>query len=113
MLVLGVTAVARAVVATVISVLLFGWLLLFASAIEIAQTIMVGRWAGFFSQLVAAILFGVAGLLIVVRPLISVEVATAFMAKFFMVGGLFKLVGSLAVALPAGVGKHWTESLRS
>ena len=51
----------------------FGWLLVLASGIEIAQAVMVGSWAGFFLHLLAAILFGVAGLLIVVRPAVSAE----------------------------------------
>jgi len=100
LLVLGIAAVARSVRATVVSMLFFGWLLLLASGIEIAQAVMVGRWVGFFSHLLAAILFGVTGLLIIIRPLLSAEVATVFMAMFFMVGGLFKLLGSLAVTLP-------------
>ncbi len=100
LLILGIAAVVRSIAATVVSMLFFGWLLLLASGIEIAQAVMVGHWAGFFSHLLAAILFGVAGLLIIMRPLISAEVATVFMAMFFMVGGLFKLLGSLAVALP-------------
>jgi uncharacterized membrane protein HdeD (DUF308 family) len=40
--------------------------------------------------LLAAILFGVAGLLIVVRPAVSAEVITMFMAMFFLIGGLFQ-----------------------
>jgi uncharacterized membrane protein HdeD (DUF308 family) len=100
LLVLGVAAVARAVTATVASMLFFGWLLVFASGIEIAQAVMVGHWAGFFHHLLAAILFGVTGLLLVTRPVISAEVVTVVMAMFFMIGGLFQLIGSLAVALP-------------
>jgi uncharacterized membrane protein HdeD (DUF308 family) len=99
-LVLGIAAVVRAVTATVASMLFFGWLLVLASGIEIAQAVMVGHWAGFFQHLLAAVLFGVTGLLIVMRPVISAEVATVFMAMFFLIGGLFQLVGSVAVALP-------------
>ena len=99
-LVLGIAAVVRAVTATVASMLFFGWLLVLASGIEIAQAVMVGHWAGFFQHLLAAVLFGVTGLLIVMRPLISAEVATVFMAMFFLIGGLFQLVGAVAVALP-------------
>jgi uncharacterized membrane protein HdeD (DUF308 family) len=62
---------------------LFGWLLLLASGIEIAQAVMVGKWACFFLHLLAAILFGVAGLLIIVRPAVSAEVIAMFMAMFF------------------------------
>src|SRR5208282_1629232 len=99
-LVLGIAAVVRAVAATVVSMLFFGWLLVLASGIEIAQAVMVGHWAGFFQHLLAAILFGIAGLLLVTRPVISAEVMTVFMAMFFLVGGLFQIVGSVAVALP-------------
>jgi uncharacterized membrane protein HdeD (DUF308 family) len=47
--------------------------------------------------LLAAILFGVTGALLVTRPVISAEVATIFMAMFFLIGGLFQLVSALVV----------------
>src|SRR5208283_411778 len=100
LLVLGVAAVARSFTATVASMVFFGSLLILASGIEIAQGVMVGQWAGFFHHLLAAILFGAAGLLLVTRPLISAEVATGVMAMFFLIGGLFQLIASLAIALP-------------
>ena len=74
LVVLGIAAVVRSVAATVISMLFFGWLLILASGIEIAQAVMVGHWVGFFHHLLAAILFGVTGVLIVTRPVISAEV---------------------------------------
>ena len=80
--------------------LLFGWLLVIASGIEIAQAVMVGQWAGLFHHVLAAILFGLAGLLFVMRPVVTAEVITIFMAMFFMIGGLFQLVGSLVITLP-------------
>ena len=100
LLVLGFAAVARSVTATVASMLFFGWLLVIASGIEIAQAVMVGQWAGFFYHLLAAILFGVTGLLLVARPVISAEVVTVVMAMFFLIGGLYQLIASLAIALP-------------
>jgi uncharacterized membrane protein HdeD (DUF308 family) len=100
LLALGIAAVTRSVTATIVSMVFFGWLLLLASGIEIAQAIMVGNWAGFFQHLLAAILFGVAGLLIIVRPAVSAEVITMFMAMIFLIGGLFQLIGSMIVAYP-------------
>jgi uncharacterized membrane protein HdeD (DUF308 family) len=100
LLLLGIAAVVRSVAATVVTMLFFGWLLVAASGIEIAQAVMVGHWAGFFHHLLAAILFGVAGLLLVARPVISAEGLTIFMAMFFLIGGLFQLIASIAVALP-------------
>ncbi len=101
---LGVAAVVRSFAVTVASMLFFGWLLIVASGIEIAQAVMVGHWAGFFLHLLAAILFGVAGLLMVVRPRPSAEVLTLFIAAFFFVGGLFQIVVAAALALP---GSGW------
>jgi uncharacterized membrane protein HdeD (DUF308 family) len=100
LLVLGGIAVARSVTATIATMLFFGWLLVVASAIEIAQAVMVGQWAGLFHHLLPAILFGITGLLLVTRPLISAEVVTVVIAMFFLIGGLFQLIGSLAISLP-------------
>ena len=100
LLLLGIAAVVRSVAATVATMLFFGWLLVIASAIEVVQAFMVGHWAGFFHHLVAAILFGVVGLMLVTRPVISAEALTIVMAVFFLIGGLFQLIASLAVALP-------------
>ena len=65
LLLLGIAAVVRSVTATVATMLFFGWLLVIASAIEVVQAVMVGHWAGFFHHLLAAILFGVVGLMLV------------------------------------------------
>ena len=78
----------------------FGWLLIIASAIEAAQAVMVGHWSGLFHHLLAAILFGVIGVMLIARPLISAEALTVVMAVFFLIGGLFQLIASFAVALP-------------
>jgi uncharacterized membrane protein HdeD (DUF308 family) len=100
LVVLGVAAVARAITATIVSMMFFGWLLLIASSIEVVQAVMVGHWAGFFHHLLSAILFGVTGALLVTRPLVSAEVATVFMAMFFIIGGLFQVIGSFVFTLP-------------
>lgn len=110
LLVLGIAAVVRSVTATIASMLFFGWLLLLGSGIEIAQAVIVGHWAGFFQHLLAAILFGVTGLILLTRPLISAEVLTVFMAMFFLVGGLFQLIDAIAVAFP-GWGWHAADGI--
>src|SRR5215813_2464186 len=91
LLLLGIAAVVRSVTATVATMLFFGWLLIIASAIEVVQAVMVGHWVGFFHHLLAAILFGVIGVMLIARPLISAEALTV---------GLFQLIASFAVALP-------------
>ena len=55
---LGVVAVVRSVTATIVSILFFGWLLVFASGVEIAQAVMVGHWVGFFHHLLPQFYLG-------------------------------------------------------
>src|SRR5215469_2380286 len=100
LLLLGVAAVGRSVTATIASMVFFGWLLIVAAGIEIAQAAMVGQWSGFFHHLLAAILFAVMGILLVARPAMSAEVLTIAVAIFFLIGGLFQLIASLATAMP-------------
>jgi len=100
LLALGIAAVVRSVLATVATMLFFGWLLLLASGVEIAQAVLVGHWAGFFHHLLAAILFGIVGHILVTKPVISAEALMIFMASFFLIGGLFQLIASIVVAVP-------------
>jgi uncharacterized membrane protein HdeD (DUF308 family) len=100
LMVLGIVAVVRSTIATIASMVFFGWLLVFASIIQFVEAFMVGRWAGFFLHLMIAILFGVVGLLMVVRPVISAEALTFLMSLFFLLGGLYQLVTALWSHLP-------------
>ena len=92
--VLGIAAVARSVTATFVSMQFFGWLLLIAAAVELIAAVSVGHWAGFFQHVVAAILYGVLGVIFVARPIVTAEVLTFVMALFFLVGGIFHIVGA-------------------
>jgi uncharacterized membrane protein HdeD (DUF308 family) len=100
LLLLGIAAIVRSVTATVVSMVFFGWLLVFAGLIEFVDAFMVGNWAGFFLHLLIAILFGITGVLIVLKPVISAEAATYLMSVFFLVAGLFQLVYALWTHLP-------------
>jgi uncharacterized membrane protein HdeD (DUF308 family) len=102
--VLGVAAVIRAFAATVASMMFFGWLLLFAGIVELIGAFMVGHWTGFFLHLLAAILLIVTGMVLLVRPVISAEVATLLMSVIFLVGGLYQIVASVVAHLP---GSGW------
>ena len=100
LLLLGILAVVRAVAATVVSMLFFGWLLVIAAGIEIVQAIMVGKWAGLFQHWLGAVLFGVIGILILWRPLVTAEILTLLMGAFFLVAGLFQLITPFVISLP-------------
>ena len=97
---LGVLAIVRSVAATVVSMLYFGWLLLFAAGIEVVQAIMVGKWAGLFQHWLSAALFGVLGALIIWRPLVTAEILTLLIGAFFLVAGAFQLITPFVISLP-------------
>jgi uncharacterized membrane protein HdeD (DUF308 family) len=102
--------VVRSVAATVATILFFGWLLIIASAIEVIQAVMVGHWVGFFRQLLAAILFGVIGVVLIARPLISAEALTVAMAVFFLIGACFSRSPRLRLHCLAGASRRPTGS---
>ena len=97
---LGMLAIVRSVAATVVSMLFFGWLLLFAAGIEVVQAIMVGKWAGLFQHWLSAALFGVLGALIIWRPLVTAEILTLLIGAFFLVAGAFQLITPFVISLP-------------
>ena len=105
LMVLGIVAVVRSTTATIASMVFFGWLLVFSSVIQFVEAFMVGRWEGFFLHLLIAILFGIVGLLMVVRPAITAEALTFLMSVFFLLGGLYQLVAAVWTHLP-GWGWH-------
>ena len=92
---LGVAAIVRSFVATVASMLFFGWLLVFSGVIEFINSFMVGHWTGFFLHLLAAVLLISIGILFVSRPILSAEVATLLMSFFLIAGGAFQVVVAL------------------
>ncbi len=95
LLLLGIVAIVRSVSATVVSMVFFGWILVFASIFEFVDAFMVGNWSGFFLHLLLAILCGIAGVMMLTRPTISAEAITFLMAMFFLIGGLYELIASL------------------
>jgi uncharacterized membrane protein HdeD (DUF308 family) len=97
---LGVLAIVRSVAATVVSMLFFGWLLLFAAGIEVVQAIMVGKWAGLFQHWLSAALFGVLGALIIWRRMVTAEILTLLIGAFFLVAGAFQLITPFVISLP-------------
>jgi uncharacterized membrane protein HdeD (DUF308 family) len=107
---LGISAITRSVGTTVVSTAFFGWLLMIAGAIEFVDAFLVGNWAGFLLHLLIAILFAVAGVVMLTSPVISAEAATFLMSMFFLIGGIYQLVSSLVTHIP-GWGWQATDGI--
>ena len=100
LILVGMFSVAVSVVATIASVLLFGWLLLFTGAMEAVYAFHQSKWTGILLHVVNGVLSVVAGFLLVTNPAAGALVLTLLMAMFFMIGGLFRIITPIVMHLP-------------
>ena len=101
MLVLGTAAVIYDITATLTSVFLFGSLLLLVGAIQIGQAFQVRTWSGFLLYFLDGIIRATVGTLLVVYPGSGALTLTLVLSFYFIVGGLFKTFGSIALMFPS------------
>ncbi|WP_328726860.1 HdeD family acid-resistance protein [Streptomyces sp. NBC_00259] len=87
-------------VATLTSMLLFGWLLLIGGLVGLLQAIESRGSNHFWLGVVVAALNIAAGVVVIRHPEGSAEALTMFAALLFLTGGLFRLLGSLVVRGP-------------
>jgi uncharacterized membrane protein HdeD (DUF308 family) len=102
LILLGLFALGWAVLATLVSVVVFGWLLLFGGILSVIHAFMRRRWGGFFLELFAGILYVVFGLMVVGHPAESAIALTLLIAVFLVLGGIFRIVTALTVRF-----HHW------
>ena len=96
LLILGGTfAIGYPMLATITTVQVFGYLLLFGAGVEIASGIWTGTWGGFFLHLFGGLLYLFLGVLFLDRPGITAAVYTLVMAIFFVASGLVRSVFSI------------------
>jgi uncharacterized membrane protein HdeD (DUF308 family) len=100
LVILGTAAIAHVFVATELSVLIYGYLLLIGGALQTAYAVWARRWSGFFLYLIDGLLCLFAGGFLVRHPLIGAEILTFFLALFFLIEGILRLVESLVWAFP-------------
>ena len=100
-LVLGTAAIVYNGTATIASVIVFGWMLMFAGFLQIAHAFQVRYWSGFFLYLLDGIIRATVGALLVIYPGAGAEALTLVLAFYFIVGGLFKTFGSIVLQFPS------------
>ncbi len=98
---LGVVCVAFAVTATVATVLVFGWLLVFSAVFQFVHAFRTGTWSGTLLNLLSALFRGFTGFLLIRYPLMGAEALTVVLASFLIVTGLFRAIASAMVKLPS------------
>ena len=109
MAVCGVAAIifpALTVLITISVPVVLGIALVVAGVATIVTSFWAGKWSGLLVQLLVGILYLVVGFMITDKPVQSAVVMTLFLASFFMVVGVFRMVAALVVQFP-----YWGWSL--
>jgi uncharacterized membrane protein HdeD (DUF308 family) len=97
----GALAISSTFIATLVSVRVFGWLLLIAGVTEVIHAVMVRNLKGFALHLLAAALYLLVGLFMLEDPVRAATVLTLLIMASFFVGGVLRVIFSLAVRFPA------------
>jgi uncharacterized membrane protein HdeD (DUF308 family) len=100
MMVLGTLAIVYDATATIASVILFGWVLTLAGVTQIVNAFQVRSWSGFFLYLLDGILRATVGTLLVLYPDAGALTLTLVLSFYFIAGGLFKTIASMALQFP-------------
>ncbi len=91
LIIIGTIAISGAELMTMVSVMFFGWLLMFAGLFEIVHGLARRAWSGFFINLMGGALYVVAGLLMVTHPGIAAVTLTLIIAMLLIVAGTFRI----------------------
>ena len=97
---LGTIAIGTSFFVSIVTVVMFGVLLLIGGIVQIVNSFWVGRWSGFLLHLLIGILYFVVGALIIDSPLESAIALTLMVAAFLVVGGLFRIIAALVLRFP-------------
>jgi uncharacterized membrane protein HdeD (DUF308 family) len=105
-IILGLIALTDSVAVTVVSMLVFGWILLIAGIVEAVQAFRHRRAGHLFLHSLNAVLSFVVGLILLRHPLAGALVMTLLLAAYFTVAGIFRIVDAVSLRLP-----HWGWAL--
>jgi len=97
---LGVLAIASAFFVSVLTVVMFGVLLLVGGIGLVVSSFWTGKWSGFLLHLLQGLLYLIVGILIIDTPVQSTMALSLMMAVFFMVAGVFRIIATLVLRFP-------------
>ncbi|MGH7933424.1 MAG: HdeD family acid-resistance protein [Candidatus Binataceae bacterium] len=102
LIVLGIIAIGLSELATLVSVVFLGWILIIGGLVGLIHGLMHRRWHGFFLNLFAGVLYVVAGFMMVTNPAMAAVTLTLLIAMLLIVGGGFRLFVAFSMPL-----RHW------
>lgn len=102
LVILGVLAIGASTLATLVSVVMLGTLLVIGGIVIIFDSFRFWKtkWGGFFLQLVMGLLYLIIGYMLIKNPVSGATSLTLFLGVFFIVLGLCRIIASISVKLP-------------
>jgi uncharacterized membrane protein HdeD (DUF308 family) len=97
LIVTGAACILAASTVTLATVLAFGSLLLIGAAISLIHAFQSRAGSSFFLHLMSVLLRGVTGFILIRYPLAGAMSLTLLLASFFLVGGMFRAIGTAAL----------------
>lgn len=100
LIVLGIVCIGMSQTATTASILVLGWVLMFAGILWLVNVFQARSWGGVLLYLLNAILRCVTGYLLIRHPDAGAAGITMLLAALFIVGGTFRAVGAAVIQFP-------------
>jgi len=100
LMLLGIACVGTTRTATAVSILVFGWILVFSAVAWLVGAFQARSWGGVFLYLLNAIIRGVTGYFLLRHPDAGAEAVTILLASLFVVGGIFRIVAASLIQFP-------------
>ena len=100
LILLGALCIVKAQTATAFSILMLGWILVISGVFWIINSVLTITWPIFFLYLLNGLIRGGVGYLLIRHPNAGAEGVTMVIAILFIVGGLFRTAGAIAIKFP-------------
>jgi uncharacterized membrane protein HdeD (DUF308 family) len=100
LIIVGTLAVAIPLVASLATALVLGWLLLMGGIAQLVGAFWTRDWSGFFLSLLIGVMYLVLGLMFLRAPVKAELMMTLLLACGLIIGGLFRIIGSLMYQFP-------------
>jgi len=100
MVIVGIIAMIVTPAATIASVLILSWLLVFSGIAETIYAFRIHKWGGLFLHLIGGLLGVFIGLVAVTHPVAGAVALTLLFASFLTVIGVFRLIAAISLKFP-------------
>ncbi len=94
--ILGTIAMACTPFISLVTVALFGIVMVIGGIAQVVSAFWAGKWSGFMLQILVGILYVIVGYILVDKPSEGAAGLTLLIAAFLMVGGLVRIVVSMS-----------------